>query len=410
MAETLVLGAGIVGVCTALSLQSRGHSVVLIDRHEPGQQTSFGNAGIIQAEACEPYPMPLSPRALLSIATGRSNDVHWTVRSLLRQAGALARYARHSLPTAHRRAIDSYRGLIPLACKAHETWIREAGEADTLIRRDGYLELFRTQSGLDQGAAMAERFGAEYGTGFEVLDGAGLRALEPAIHADLPGATHWRDAWTVTDPAALTAAYVTLFQARGGQVLTADAARLQHSGGGWEVQDDQGQAVQGEHAVIAMGPWSPALALRFGLKVPMLFKRGYHQHYAGAALPSRSLADLENGVVLSPMRAGLRICTAADLSARADADPRQLQRGHVAATELLGALEPVQSPVWSGVRPCMPDMLPVVGAIGGQKGLWANFGHGHHGLTLAAVTADILADAVDGNSAWPELSPERLMS
>ncbi|MFV0299550.1 MAG: NAD(P)/FAD-dependent oxidoreductase [Paracoccus sp. (in: a-proteobacteria)] len=406
MAETLVLGAGIVGVCAALALQDRGHAVTLIDRGAPGRQTSFGNAGIIQSEAVEPYAMPLAPRALWRIASGGSNDLRWTLGGLVRQGEALIRYARHSRPAAHARAIAAYRRLIPQACISHAPLIEAAGAGD-LIRRDGYLELFRSGRALDEGRAMARRFRQDYGVAVRVLDGAELGAAEPAIRPGLPGALQWGDCWTVTDPAGLTARYAGLFTRRGGRILEGDAMGLHRGGAGWRL-GCAGGTVAAEQVVIALGPWSPALAGRYGLRVPMLLKRGYHRHYRPASPPRHTLADLENGVVLAPMRAGLRICTAADLAARPATDPLQLRRGEIAATELLGALEPVEARVWTGRRPCMPDMLPVIGAVPGQPGLWANFGHGHHGLTLAAVSGAILADRMAGRQDFPELSPARL--
>ncbi|TRW96730.1 FAD-dependent oxidoreductase [Paracoccus sp. M683] len=407
MAEILVLGAGIVGVCAGLALQERGHAVSLIDRDQPGHATSFGNAGIIQSEAVEPYAMPLARRDLLAIAAGRSNDVRWCWRALLEQGKALAAYARHSRPTAHTRAIATYRRLIPQACTAHAPLIRAAG-AEDLIRRQGYLELYRSTQALDGVQTMAMRFRAEYGVGVALLDGAALRRAEPAIRADLPGALHWADCWTVTDPAALTLRYADLFVRRGGQLLRGDAAALDRAGSGWRLSLTDGESVQAEHVVIALGPWSPAVLARFGLSVPMVLKRGYHRHYTATAAPDHVLVDAENGIVLAPMRAGLRICTGADLAARPDADPPQLRRGEAAATQLLGPLSPAEPGIWSGRRPCMPDMLPVIGAVPGQPGLWANFGHGHHGLTLAAVSGGILADMVEGQDAYPTLSPARL--
>lgn len=402
MADVLVLGAGIVGTCTALTLQMRGHQVALIDRGQPGQETSFGNAAIIQSEAVEPYAMPLSPGALARIALGRSAEVRWTPRALWQQRRALAGYARASRPAAHARATAIYAPLVRQACNAYAPLIRDAG-ADHLIRREGYLELFRTQAALDQGALLAERVARDHDVTYRLLDSAALRATEPALLTDLPGAIHWRDPWTVTDTAALTTALAARFAERGGQMVTGDALDLRRQGQGW-----QAAGHQGEHAIIALGPWSPELTLRFGLRVPMLWKRGYHRHMRPERMPRHTLADLERGIVAAPMQAGLRICSGADLADHPAANPRQLRQGQAGIAELLGPLTPLQDRPWTARRPCMPDMLPVVGAMPGEAGLWANFGHGHHGLTLGAVTAGIIADQLEGAATHSDLSPERL--
>src|SRR5580700_11008386 len=98
MRSVIVVGAGIVGVASALHLQRRGWSVALVDRKQPGCETSYGNTGIIQSEAARPHAMPRDLRSLAAIATGRTNDIHYSVGSLPRHLGPLLRYWWHSSP------------------------------------------------------------------------------------------------------------------------------------------------------------------------------------------------------------------------------------------------------------------------------------------------------------------------
>ena len=142
MAEVLVLGAGMVGVSTGLALQARGHDVTIIERGVPGRETSYGNAGLIQTEAVEPYAMPLSPGALFQIALGRGYDVKWTPQGLLSQLGAVATYAWNSRPAAHRRASVTWGKLIRQSTDRHAPLIAASG-ADNIIRRNGYVEIHR---------------------------------------------------------------------------------------------------------------------------------------------------------------------------------------------------------------------------------------------------------------------------
>ena len=102
MAEVLVLGAGMVGTCTALHLQQRGHAVVLVDRRAPGLETSFGNAGLIQREAVEPYAFPREPSHLLRVALRQGAEVHWQWGGVWQMAGALWRYFRAPPPPTAR--------------------------------------------------------------------------------------------------------------------------------------------------------------------------------------------------------------------------------------------------------------------------------------------------------------------
>lgn len=402
MSEMMVLGAGMVGVSTALALQARGHDVTIVDRNSPGRETSYGNAGLIQTEAVEPYAMPLAPGALIQIAMGRGYDVKWNIPGLMSQAGAVLAYARNSLPSAHRRASQTWGKLIRQSTERHGPLIAAAG-ADNIIRRDGYIELHRTPAKLDKARKAADRFLTEFGVEATLLDGQQLRALEPTIKIDVAGATHWSDSWNCSDPGGLVAAYARLFEKRGGRIVNGDAGDLHRKGVAW-VADE----AEAEHAVVALGPWSPMMTARFGLKVPMVYKRGYHRHYHMDAPPHHPIADFANSVVMSPMRRGLRIATAAELTRNPRLTPPQLKHGEEAAAELFDIGAPVEAEPWTGRRPCMPDMLPVVGRVPDQPNLWAHFGHGHQGFTLGPVTAEILADEMDGGEGWAALQPSRL--
>lgn len=402
MAEVLVLGAGMVGVTTALALQARGHDVTIVDRNSPGRETSYGNAGLIQTEAVEPYAMPLAPGALLQIALGRGYDVKWNIPGLLDQAWAVLSYAQNSLPAAHKRASQVWGKLIRQSTDRHGPLIEAAG-ADNIIRRDGYIELHRTPAKLEKGRKAVDRFREEFGVAGRLMDGAELRAVEPSIKADILGATHWSDSWNTSDPGGLVASYAALFEKRGGRIINGDAGDLHRKGAAW-IADE----AEGEHAVVALGPWSPMMLARFGLKVPMVFKRGYHRHFHMETPPHHPIADFGNSVVLSPMRRGLRIATAAELTRNPRLTPPQLKHGEEAARELFNLGAPVEAEPWTGRRPCMPDMLPVVGRVPDQPNLWAHFGHGHQGFTLGPVTAEVLAEEMDGGAGWDELQPSRL--
>ncbi|MDI3564440.1 FAD-binding oxidoreductase [Bradyrhizobium sp. Arg816] len=178
MTDALVLGAGMAGVSAALMLQRRGWSVALIDRQAPGRATSFGNAGIIQSEAVEPFAMPRDLRSLWKIILGNTNDVHWRLRHLGPHVGPLLSYWWHSGGSRYRQAVEVHSALVARAAEAHAPLIAAAG-AESLVRRDGFRVLHRTERGMDQEAAVAERFRADYGVPYRVLSAAALAKAEP---------------------------------------------------------------------------------------------------------------------------------------------------------------------------------------------------------------------------------------
>ena len=400
----LVIGAGMVGTCTALHLQQRGFEVTLVDRRAPGQETSFGNAGLIQREAVEPYAFPREAGFVLNAALGRGAEVHWHARGLWQMGAALGRYFHHSRPLGHARATQAYSRLIAHATAEHAPLIAAAG-AEDLVAREGFRFLFRSQQALQQAVQRARQLEDQYGVRHHAEDAAALAASEPALRAPLAGAVHWLDPWAVRDPGALVTRYADLLVARGGRVLVGDALTLQSEGAGWSVRTEQGR-IDAQQAVLALGPWADGVIRSLGYRFPLFIKRGYHQHYPSAAAVRQPMLDAERGYVLAPMQRGLRLTTGAEF-APIDAAPTpvQLARADALARELLDLGQPLPESPWLGARPCTADMLPVMGPAPRHKGLWFNFGHAHQGFTLGPVAGRLLAEMIQGEHTWIDPAP-----
>ena len=406
--DVLVLGAGIVGVCVALHLQRRGCSVVLVDRQEPGRGTSFGNSGIIQSEAAYPHAFPRSVADLRRIAGNRAIDVAYHPVALPGLASPLLRYWWNSQPERYLKAVSGHSRLIATCLNEHMALARDAGVTD-LLRQIGYLRVFGNETALQAGLAEAERARREFGIGYAALDPAQLAGAEPHLTPGKLGAVHWTDPYSVSDPHALTLAYAGLFQASGGTIGFGDAASLEQTGSGWRVQT-AGGPVQAAAAVVALGAAAVSVTKRFGYAPPLFGKRGYHMHYAlqGNAVLHRPVVDNDSGFVLVPMRRGVRLTTGVEF-AQADsaASPVQLERAEPVARRLLPVAERIDEAPWMGVRPCIPDMLPVIGKAPGTQDLWCAFGHAHQGLTMGPSTGRLLAEMMTGEAPFVDPAPFR---
>ncbi|RCW74376.1 NAD(P)/FAD-dependent oxidoreductase [Pseudorhodoferax soli] len=402
--NVLVLGAGMVGTCTAIHLAMRGHAVVLADRRPPGEETSYGNAGLIQQEAVEPYAFPREAAKLLRVAFKRGIDVNYHAAAMPGLAGPLARYWQASGPARYPAIAEAYARLIAQAIPEHAPLIAAAG-ADDLVQRTGYRWLFRKNATMDEALARAERLHGAYGVQHTAMDAAALAAAEPALKARLVGAIHWPQPWAVADPGALVARYAAHFARLGGRIVQADASTLRASGAGWSLQTADGP-LDAEHAVIALGPWADTLLRPLGYRLPLFVKRGYHRHYVGGALPTMPWLDADRGLVVAPMQRGVRVTTGAEFAPRdAASTPRQMAGAEAAARELLDLPQPVEAAPWRGARPCTGDMLPVVGAAPNHRGLWFNFGHAHQGFTLGPASGRLLAELIDGEAPLVDPTP-----
>ena len=403
MSEVMVLGAGIVGVSVALHLQKRGHQVVLVDRREPGRETSYGNAGIIQREGVRPRAFPRDLATLLRVAVNGGLDSRYDLSALPALAGPLAQYWWHSAPERYRAIVADYAPLIAHCLTEHATLIAEAG-AEHLIARDGWMLMFRTAEKRDAAFADAASDKALYGVGSAELDAAAFARAEPNFRLQTAGALHWTDPWTVRDPGALVAAYADLFTARGGSFVTADAQTLAQTGNGWSLPG----GVTGEQAVIALGPWASPLTQRLGYRLPLFIKRGYHREYAVTAdgTLNHHVLDAETGYLLAPMRRGIRLTTGAEFAAHAaPQNLTQIDGTEAVARSIFPLGERLDVTPWLGARPCTPDMKPIIGPAPRHPGLWFAFGHAHHGLTLGAVTGRMLAEMISGETPFLNATP-----
>jgi len=402
--DILVLGAGMVGTCTALQLARRGHSVVLVDRRAPGRETSYGNAGIIQREAVEPYAFPREWSAVFDVVLKRGMDVNYHLGALPAVTLRLARYWHASAPQRYAVIARDYSRLIEHCLTEHDVLIAESGAFD-LVRKEGYRLAFRTQAAMDVAAARAADLQQRYGVRHALLDGDALARAEPGLHARLPGALHWLDPWSVSDPGALVDRYVQRFIDLGGHVVQGDATSLRADAGGWLVQTSAGR-LHARHAVIALGPWAGELTTTLGYRLPLFVKRGYHRHYRGGPGLRLPMLDAERGLVIAPMAAGMRITTGAEFARiGAPSTPVQLGKAEHAARELIDLPEPVEAEPWLGNRPCTVDMKPVIGPAPEHSGLWFNFGHAHQGFTLGPVSGRLLAEMIEGSKPLVDPAP-----
>ena len=395
-----------VGVSVALHLQQRGRDVVLVDRRGAGEETSYGNAGLIQREAVIPYTFPREFGVILSYAMNNRRDAVYQLSALPRLAPWLFRYWQNAAPERIERSARALAPLMAQCVEEHDALIAEAGDAArVLVQHRGWIRCLRTEESLRQAIADARRLD-QYGVDYAILSGAQLRELEPHVSEKIIGAIHFRGSPSSSDPGLLTKAYADLFVRRGGRFVRGDAHALTATASDWSLHSESGP-ITAREAVVALGPWSDDVLRPLGYNIPLAVKRGYHMHYrvSGNARLGHPLQDRDGGYMLAPMRQGIRLTTSVEFADR-DAPPSavQLGRDEPLARELFPLGERLEPAPWLGRRPCLPDMVPVIGRGARHQGLWFAFGHAHHGFTLGPVTGRLLAEMMTGETPFTDPS------
>lgn len=407
--DVLIVGAGIVGITSALAVQLRGRSVILVDRRGLARETSFGNAGIIQRETIGRYAFPRDVRKVLKCAVNALPEarLHWPSFPWI--ANILFQYWMHSAPRLVQQHARAMWAITDRCLVEHEALMGQADVAD-MLRRTGYLQLFRWPEAMDAAIKAHERTRSYSDIVASPVEPDAVKALEPEVGEGFVGGLFYPQSASVLDPGGVAEAYTALFKKRGGQFVIADGRAVEQTSDGWSLRGE-GTSIRCRDVVVATGPWATDILRRLGLSVPLGVKRGYHMHFrpkAGATL-LRPVMDANHGYVITPMTRGIRLTTGAEFATR-DAPPMPLQLNQVASiarrTFQLG--DAIDDRPWLGCRPFLPDLLPAIGKVPGRRGLWVNFAHHHLGFTTAPTTARLLSELMSGSATSVDPAPYQI--
>ena len=392
--DVIVLGAGIVGVSSAYAARQRGLSVILVDRREPGSETSYGNAGILSSGSIFPLNQPSLFGNLPKYLSNTHPALRWDVGWALKNPAWITRFLSSARASQTRPRALALHGLIKASLKLHREWIVQAGAANR-IRETGWLKAWRSDN---VAAARADQAAlAEYGIRSELLDRQGISALEPNI---LPvysvGLLHTETA-SVDSPGNVTKAYARMFAGASGDIRRAEIKSMAQDSDGWRVVVSDGE-LRARHVVVALGPWSADLLRPLGYSVPLATERGYHREFTPNAARKllRPIHDAENAFLMTPMEQGIRVTSGVELTDRdAPSNHAQLDAVVPLARGVAEFGEPVGE-VWRGARPTLPDSLPMIGPAPRHAGLWFAFGNQHIGFTTGPATGEAIAAVIAG--------------
>jgi D-amino-acid dehydrogenase len=408
--EVVVLGAGIVGITIALKCSDKGLSTLLIDSNGIASEASYGNSGLIEQSAVLPFPSPIKINELFKMLLNLSPAFSYDPSYLLRSVPWLWRYWLNSHPSRLKRAIDFIRPLIESSAKSHFDLARQAGAVD-LLMNGGWVDLFRTKSTFNTSVQTAQKLSEDYNIGFEVHHDISLSTGLPKDSPGIVGGIQWTDSYFTPDPQSLAIKYFELARSKGCHFLKDFASSISRQSN-CAVVNVGSRSIKADRVVIALGARSAAFLKMMDVNIPLKSKRGYHvQRSANSTVQlKRPIIDIEKGYVASPMKVGIRLTTGADFSEDGSQQRFRLLNSAEQNAESLMSLGPrLETAPWCGSRPCLPDMLPAIGPVPGAKDVWASFGHGHLGLTLGPITAELLVEnMLTGSSADFDATPFRL--
>ncbi|HET7410641.1 MAG TPA: FAD-dependent oxidoreductase [Paracoccaceae bacterium] len=393
MQRIVVIGAGIVGVSAAIWLRRAGRHVTLVDRAEPGQGTSHGNAGVLASCSVVPVTVPglvgKAPRMLLN--PDFPLFLRWSY--LPRLAPWLARYLSHANETQTRRIASALAHVVGDSVEQHKA-LAAGTSAERFIRDSDYVFAYA-----DRSAFEADAYGWELRrqAGFtpDLIEGDAVREYDPALGDSIGFLAVMKDHGYILDPGGYVRALSEEFTRLGGRVLRASVEDFDLSAGRiGAVLTSEGR-LDCDAAVLATGVWSKPLMRKLGLTVPLETERGYHIVFRNPSVQPKAPTMIASGkFVATPMADGLRCAGMVEfggLDSGPSKAPLELLRRKVA--QAFPELTADEEITWLGHRPAPADSLPIIGEVQ-QTGVYSAFGHHHVGLTGGPKTGRMVAGMI----------------
>lgn len=408
--DVIVIGAGIVGVSTALWLQRDGHRVTLIDREGPAAGTSYGNGGILASGSIIPVTVPGLVWKAPGMLLRRDQPLFLKWSYLPRLVPFLRRYLRHANAASVDRAAEALHLLLHDAPDQHMALARGTA-AERYLKPTDYLFGYK-----DRQAFQADRFGWQLRrrrqVPFEEMDAAALAAHDPALAGTFGFAVRCGGHGQITDPGAYVTALAEAFIAAGGRFVQTELRDIDLRDGVCAALQTSAGAMQADSYVLTTGAWSGAFARKLGVSVPLESERGYHIEFVNPSVTLKSTVMVASGkFVLNSMEGRLRCAGVVEfggLTKPASVAPIAMLKRQVAG--LFPDLTYDRVDEWMGHRPATADSIPVIGFSPKASNVLLGYGHHHIGLTGGPKTGRWLAQLVagrPGNTDLAAYAPDR---
>jgi len=400
-----IVGAGIVGICSALYLQKAGYQVTLIDGNGISQGCSKGNAGHFATEQVFPLAdralLPQLPKMLLDPIGPFRIKLSYMFKAIPWFIKFLFNMTKHKVH-AHTKALKS---LNQLSLKAYEPLLQDAGLSH-LLTKEGSLLTFEKVKDAEINK-LVDDFKAQ-DINLELLNKEQLEQLEPNLSPNIKSAILFKDVAHTCDPELLGFELTKHFLKSGGEFIQEHTESILPHAIGVEVKF-KGQSKRFNKVVVAAGAWSKKIIEPLGYKVPLVAERGYHLMLNQPDMLRRPVASADRKFIMTPMSSGLRLAGTVEFAGlETKMDERRADILYPHAKQLLPTLKEQKTTIddkWMGCRPSLPDSLPVIGLAPNHKHLYFAFGHQHLGLTQGAITGQIISELIGNKTTAVDTAP-----
>ena len=403
--KIVVIGSGIVGLCSGIELLERGYNVTIIDPNEPGSQTSYGNAGVITDSSIIVINNPQLLKSLFSLIFKTRNSFRYSKLFVITRFFWVLRFLMFSNQKHMENAAKAYKALQTLSLKTHHELIKKSLSTN-LILKPGWLKLFKNEDSF-QNYSNEMNILNKNNVNYIELNTAQIKDKFPELKVNFAKGILFKNSIRVNSPLKLSKKYFDYFLKKGG-VYIKDSCNSLFYNNKWQLLTSKNHNYEFDHVIVATGPWSKKFLSNLGYNIPLAWERGYHHHYSTKEKISITpvIHDVEGGFVYSSVGNEIRITSGVELNFfEAPSNENQITEVIKQLSEILPLKDKLTPKAWLGSRPTLIDSMPMIGKAPKHNNLWFNFGHNHIGLSTSAGSAKVLADMLEGKENLIDTEP-----
>ena len=403
--KIVVIGSGIVGLCSGIELLERGYNVTIIDPNEPGSQTSYGNAGVITDSSLIVINNPQLLKSLFSLIFKTRNSFRYSKLFVITRFFWVLRFLMFSNQKHMENAAKAYKALQTLSLKTHHELIKKSLSTN-LILKPGWLKLFKNEDSF-QNYSNEMNILNKNNVNYIELNTAQIKDKFPELKVNFARGILFKNSIRVNSPLKLSKKYFDYFLKIGGTYIKDSCNSLLYNNK-WQLLTSKNDNYEFDHVIVATGPWSKKFLSNLGYNIPLAWERGYHHHYSTKEKISITpvIHDVEGGFVYSSVGNEIRITSGVELNFfEAPSNENQITEVIKQLSEILPLKDKLTPKAWLGSRPTLIDSMPMIGKAPKHNNLWFNFGHNHIGLSTSAGSAKVLADMLEGKENLVDTEP-----
>jgi D-amino-acid dehydrogenase len=413
MKTIIVIGAGIVGVSTAIWLQRSGFKVTIIDQKGPATGASHGNAGILAASSIIPVPNPSLIKKLPFYLLSKDSPVFFKMSYLPKMFPFLISY----LSKSNLREVNKYaERMTPLifdtVCQ-HKSLAKGTG-AEKFISYQDYCFGYETEENFLNDKKVW-KLRQKHGLPFEVVNGNEFSNFDPFYKDLFDVIVKCKNHGKINDPGLYVKTLCDHFLSQGGELIISKVNDISSKNLNDVIVKIESDSLIANKIVVATGAWSKIILKKFKIKMPLESERGYHVEYLEPNFyPKVPMMLTSKKFVITPMDGRIRVAGLvefAGLKTLKRKPPLNLLKNNI--KDLFPNLKYKEKIEWLGHRPALVDSLPMLGYLDKNKQILVAFGHQHLGLTAGAKTGRIVSDLIIGNDIKLKISnyrPNRFMN